>query len=422
MIEDELKIKKHNMKLYPKYLMFGFDLLFFYGVRVLFYTEVKGMTDSQILLSVTIYAISMLLAQIPATMLTSRIGYRNTAVLGNILNIIWAIIIIFFKTFLGLAISQVISGLAFTLKFLSESNLLTVSIPSEAQYSRNEIFTRIDRKGYSRYCILSAVSTILSGFLYKINPYIPIILCLICIIYSAVISFNFLDIKESRNKTSFKEYKKELKKGYKFVIKSKRLKALLLMISTIWGIILLLDTYQLTLLQGIGANSIIIGLTFAFLELTKGLFSTSATKFNNRFKNKSLTNILLTFAFSFILVGGTAMLNINFYIKLIIIVAFILIMGAANAIYQILAKRYINSFTTDKILPAIYSARGICDNLFRTIITLGGATVLSFANIDIAMISFGVIILVLTFTLMVYSEKRLGLSPEEYTQKDIYKR
>ena len=69
------------------------------------------------------------------------------------------------------------------------------------------------------------------------------------------------------------------------------------MISTIWGIILLLDTYQLTLLQGIGANSIIIGLTFAFLELTKGLFSTSATKFNNRFKNKSLTNILLTFAF-----------------------------------------------------------------------------------------------------------------------------
>ncbi len=116
------------------------------------------------------------------------------------------------------------------------------------------------------------------------------------------------------------------------------------------------------------------------------------------------------------------MLNINFYIKLIIIVAFILIMGAANAIYQILAKRYMNSFTTDKILPAIYSARGICDNLFRTIITLGGATVLSFANIDIAMISFGVIILVLTFTLMVYSEKRLGLSPEEYTQKDIYKR
>ena len=190
MIEDELKIKKHNMKLYPKYLMFGFDLLFFYGVRVLFYTEVKGMTDSQILLSVTIYAISMLLAQIPATMLTSRIGYRNTAVLGNILNIIWAIIIIFFKTFLGLAISQVISGLAFTLKFLSESNLLTVSIPSEAQYSRNEIFTRIDRKGYSRYCILSAVSTILSGFLYSyFLPFTPsIISCLPFVILAAYLS------------------------------------------------------------------------------------------------------------------------------------------------------------------------------------------------------------------------------------------
>ena len=65
------------------------------------------------------------------------------------------------------------------------------------------------------------------------------------------------------------------------------------MISTIWGIILLLDTYQLTLLQGIGANSIIIGLTFAFLELTKGLFSTSATKFNNRFKNKIFCRFII---------------------------------------------------------------------------------------------------------------------------------
>ena len=39
---------------------------------------------------------------------------------------------------------------------------------------------------------------------------------------------------------------------------------------------------------------IIIGIIFAVLELIKGLYSKKAIQFNNTFKNRSLTNILLT--------------------------------------------------------------------------------------------------------------------------------
>lgn len=421
-VTEEVKARKHNLRLYPKYLMLGYDLLFFYGIRVMFLLDVKGITESQILLAATVYALSMIVMQVPATLLASKIGYKNTAIAGNIFNIIWAILMITFDGFAGLALSQFISGVAFALKFVSEPNLLSTSIPQAPTYQRNEIFSRLDKKGFSRYCIFSAISTIISGFLYDINPYIPIFLCLICVIAATAISFNFYDIQEVESKESFKDYIKDLKKGYKFITKSKRLRALLVMTGAVWGIIVLLDSYQLTLLQDIGATSVQVGFIFAMFELTRGLFSNTALDFNKKFKNRSLTNILLTFAIGFILAGIIAMSQLPFYTKLIIIVVILLIMGAANAIDQILAKKYVNNFASTKILPAIYSSKSICDNIFRTIITLLGSAIVGIYNIDIAMIVMGIFILILTLVLTVYSKDKLGLKPEEYTQKDIYKR
>ena len=421
-VTEEVKVRKHNLRLYPKYLMLGYDLLFFYGIRVMFLLDVKGITESQILLAATVYALSMIVMQVPATLLASKIGYKNTAIAGNIFNIIWAILIITFDGFAGLALSQFISGVAFALKFVSEPNLLSTSIPQAPTYQRNEIFSRLDKKGFSRYCIFSAISTIISGFLYDINPYIPIFLCLICVIAATAISFNFYDIQDEESKESFKDYIKDLKKGYKFITKSKRLRALLVMTGAVWGIIVLLDSYQLSLLQDIGATSVQVGFIFAMFELTRGLFSNTALDFNKKFKNRSLTNILLTFAIGFILAGIIAMSQLPFYTKLIIIVVILLIMGAANAIDQILAKKYVNNFASTKILPAIYSSKSICDNIFRTIITLLGSAIVGIYNIDIAMIVMGIFILILTLALTVYSKDKLGLKPEEYTQKDIYKR
>lgn len=422
-VTDDVKIRKHNMKLYPRYLMLGFDLLFFYGVRVMFLSEVKGMDDSQILLSSTIYALSMMLMQIPATLVATKIGYKNSAILGNIINIVWGILMIALKSFTGLVIAQALSGIAYALKYVSESNLLSTSIPKATPYQRNEIFTRIDKKGFSRYYIISAVATVISGFLYDVNPYIPVVLCLVCIIASTIMSFNFIEIKEEEKYSKeFKEYIKELKKGYKFITKSKRLRALLLMTGVAWGIIGLLDTYQLTLLQNIGASSVQIGLVFAGFELTKGLFSNSAKNYNKRYKNRSLTNILLTFATGFILAGVIAALNIPFNIKFTLLIIILIIMGANNAIDQILAKKYINNFTNTKILPAIYSSKSIADNLCRTIITLVGSGVLGVFNINESMAIMGVGILIVSLLLVIYSKDKLGLKPEEYTQKDIYKR
>lgn len=417
--EKRREICKTNMKLYPNYIMFGYDLLFFYGIKVMFLSEVKAMTNAQILVSSSLFALFTIVIQFPVSVLVSRVGKRNTIIFGNIINIFSVLEFMLLHSFLGLVVAQLFSAIATSCKTISEANLLTISIPESDKSA--EIFTSIDKRAYSRYCILSAISTIIAGLLFNVNGYLPMFLCLICTIIATLLSFNFGELENvKKNGVTLQDYVKELKQGYKFTINSKRLRALLLAIGSIWGILALIDTYQLALVQYIGASSIQVALVFALYEIAKAFFSRRAIEFNNIFKNRSLTNILAIFAFCLILCGAVAILNVSFVFKFVLIILFVLIMGAMNGTSQILSKKYLNSFTTPKILTCIYSAKSISDNISKMIITGVGSFILTLANVDIAIIVVGLGVIILTFFLSMYMNGKVGLSPDEYTQKDIY--
>ncbi len=413
------EICKNNMKLYPVYLMFAYDLLFFYGIKVIFLSEVKGMANAQIMLSSSLFAAFTILIQFPTSVLVSRVGKRNTMILGNIINIFSVISFITMRSFLGLVIAQLFSAIAYSFKAISESNLLTISIPESSESAM--IFTNIDKRGYSRYYILSAISTIIAGFTFNINGYLPMLFCLSCAIIATLLSFNFGELEDvKKSGVTLKDYIKELKQGYKFTIKSKRLRALLLTVGAICGIVALINTYQLALVQFIGGSSISVAFVFAFYEISKAISSQGALNFNERFKNRSLTNILAIFSFCLILCGVVTIINMPFAFKYSLIILFVIIMGAMDGTSQILSKKYLNSFTNAKILTCIYSAKSISDNLAKMIITGVGSFILAFVNIDIGIMISGIIVIILTFFLSMYMNGRIGLDPDEYTKKDIY--
>ena len=47
-----------NVKLFPVYKLFSYDVLFYYAISVVFLTKCKGFTLSQVALFTTVYAIS----------------------------------------------------------------------------------------------------------------------------------------------------------------------------------------------------------------------------------------------------------------------------------------------------------------------------------------------------------------------------
>lgn len=421
--EKEVKNRKNNMKLYPFYEMIGYDLLFYYGIRVMFLSQAKLFSNPQIMFSSTLSALFLILLQLPVTLTVSKIGKRSGTILGNIVMVAWSIVIMLINNFTGLIIAQLLYSIGYALKYISEANLLSESIPESKV--QNDIFTNIDKRGYSRYCFFSAISNVAAGYLFNVNKYLPLIFCLGCLLITTLLSFNFVDIEKRRQKRNnesqeIKKFFKELKQGYKFVINSKRLRALLIFTGVIWGAISILDTFQLILLQYLNVSSGYIGLVIAGMVIIKGIFSRRALNYNEIFKNRSLMNILATFALSFILMGIVAIININLNLKLIIIIINLLILSALNAIYLILAKRYFNNFTNTKILPSIYSVKSISDNLFKIISTLFATVILGWLNVEMALIITGFILLIATLVINNFTKEKLGLNPDEYTQKDIY--
>lgn len=420
-MDESLEIaqkRKNNMKNYPIYTMFGLDLLFFYGIKVLFLSQVKNIDLSYIVLTESLYAFFYILLQVPINAIMEKIGSKSSIVLGNVFNLLYIILIMSAGSFYQLIIAELVSALAFGFKNISETTILDISIPKTER--RSEIFSKIDSKGYSRYCYLNATTTLLSGVLYDINPYIPITLCLVFIVLSIIFSLLYDEIEvETKNNNTIRQNIVNIKTGFKFIFKSNRLRSLLLMIGFIWAIISLLGTYEVSLLENLNISATYIGIILFFTQIIRGMVSKKSKKFNEKFGNKSLTIITLSTTICMIIAGIVALGKLPFALQIGIIVCTYLVRTSVRGIYMVIRKNYMSNFSNSKILTKIYSANSIIENIFRMIIVFIGSMVLNYMNIKYAMIFVGMLFSAIGILISSYSKTRLGLKPEKYKKEDI---
>lgn len=426
MKEKELaKFRKNNMKLYPIYKMIGLDWIFYYGVEILFLTQVKQIQPADIVLASSIYAFFCIVFQIPSVIVLEKIGKKNGMVIGQVMTAISMILIMICPNFIYLVLSRIISAFGFSIRGIAESNFLNSSIPESKR--KGEIFSKIDGKGYSKFCYIGATSVLISGFFYSVNPYIPTSLCLGFNILAMIIAMNFTDIdklQEDKNKKetivqSIKETGKEVKQSFKFVMQSTRLRTLLMMNGIVWGLICLMANYQETILKELEIPSYYIGIILAAFQLLVGIFSTKSIDFHNQFHNKSLTTMELLITVGSIIVGGILLIPCPFAIQLMFIILAFIARAYAKGVYQINKKRYMGNFANKKVLPEIYSMNGIYCNFGRMIISFIGSMLLRGMNTVGASLVAGILFTILAVITYFYAKTRLGLKPEEYSEKEI---
>ena len=182
--------------------------------------------------------------------------------------------------------------MGFGLKNISEATFLNSTLPKTKR--KGEIFTKIDGKGYAKYSYFKATSTLIAGFLFDVNPFIPVILCVSCVIFTIIIAMNFNEIQEDVGEPKKQNSSiQNVKQGFVFIFQSKRLKALLLMIAMIWALLCVESTYKTALLKEIGISAGMIGMINAFMEMVKGMYATKANEFNKKYSNHLLTGIAL---------------------------------------------------------------------------------------------------------------------------------
>lgn len=227
--------KRKNVRIFPIYKTVSWNLLFYFPIIFLFLTQVKGLTPAEVLFADAFYTLANTFWQLPITSLVDRIGKKNCLIIGNILYALSILAMIFMKDFYELLLIQFIYALGYSIKGICESNILYDSLP--ASKKRGKVFAAIDGKSSSYFYIFDGISSIIAGFTFAINGYIPMVLCFICCVASTIISFKFRHtvIKEEKVKPiSLKKYFKQLKDSMKFFKKYDRIRLLILLKLYLW--------------------------------------------------------------------------------------------------------------------------------------------------------------------------------------------
>lgn len=417
------KIRRKNAKLYPIYKMFSWDLLFFYSIEFLFYTITKKVTASEVLVINGIYLLCRIIMQIPAVAITDLLGKRKSIILGNIMLIIYMLILIIVPGAIGIIIANLIFSLGYNIKTIAESNLLYDSVSTRGGEG---LYSKLDAKGGSLYYILDGVASLTAGYLFVMNNYLPMFVCLGFIIISTILSFKFEDIyevKKEKNISSgliptLKEYKQDLKTSFKFILKSKRMKAFILFQIVFYSLISIIDTYNGDLLTDIGIPEEQYSMIFAILNLIGGISLSLKKPIEKKFKNRTLAFISLMYIGACIVIGAISTMYADNFIIPVILVMYV-IQRISTSIWYILESKYLKNFTNEDMRNKITFTYEFIGGIAASIFSILGGLLLEVSSVQNAFLLVGLIALASMVVTLDYMRTRFGLKPEEYRKEDI---
>ena len=415
--EDTRMMRKTNMRIFPTYKKLAWDFLFFYTIDFLFLTQVKGISASDVMLKSTFYAFFSIVLQLPANVIVEFLGRKNSIILGNVFNCLYMVIIMMSRSLFDLIIAEFFGAIAFSIKNVAEPSLLNESIPP-SRY-KSQIYSKINAKGTSGYYFINSISKIIAGFLFAINGYIPVVCSLVILIFVTILSIGFIEPVRKKKKSSSKlmyiEQIKDVRDGFAFILKSERLKALILCASLVDALIWPLSTYHVSLQEYLRLSSVIIGIIAAIGAFISAYASKKQNQFHNKYRNKSLYIISILVSVSTIFAGIFGIkAEGNIVLLLIVILAFLLYSFCVG-VFNTIIDRYLRNFANQSIDTKIFAAKNLFKSIFRMIISLFAAFLLTKTTTAYCMIILGVIFTIIYVLVGKYMETRVGLKPEEYS-------
>lgn len=408
-MEQEIAMK-YNRRIFPLYKGFGWDPLFYSAIIFLFLTEVKGIEPAKVMYAEAIYSLFLLLLQIPATILIEKIGSRKSLILGTIFATIQIIMMIFINNFIFLVIAYFMSAFGNAIKDIARNTLLYDS--TKICKGKNS-FGNINAKGSSLSYALSATTSIFTGYLFVINPYIPLILSSIISTLAVIIAYRFEEVEITKKEsTNISKSIKDMKQGFEFILKSKRLKALFLFTSIFVGAIMMISTYEKSLLTDLKVAPQHFGIIFAILTLVQCFSVRYQEKIHNTFRNRTLTFLAIPTFISFIIVGVVVNLNLNFYFTIITVIFAFFIHHFFRGPYWVLEDRYVTNFTNSSNRAKILATSNLIKNIGEIIIGFIGGLLLEFYTTSTSYLIVGIVGLIIILLVLKFMEKRIGVNPE----------
>ncbi len=418
--EQTRMMRKTNMRIFPTYKKLAGDYLFYYTVDFLFLTQIKQISPADVVLLYSVGSLFGILLQIVANIIVEFLGRKNSIIFGNILKCLYMVMFMASGSLFDLIVAKFVSSLATSITGIAEPSILNISIPP-SKY-KSTIFAKIMAKGEEGYYILGAMSRLIGGILFGINAYLPMICSLIVLIIVTIISICFIepvkDKKEKRKEMTVKRQLKDIEEGFVYVLKSERLKALIIAASLIVSLLNIILNYQTGLLQDIHVNASLICVLAAIVSLASAYASRKQGEFHNKFRNKSIMVVALMASISTFIAGLAGIKAEEFRVLLIVIILSYIVARYAHGMYYTIIDRYLRNFTNKNIDTKIFAVKNLCVNFVSAIAGMLSSFLLDKTTTAYAMITVGIVFTIAFILMGKYMKSRVGLKPEEYSKEE----
>ncbi len=424
--ESTIKLhKKRNRKLFVLYKFLANDLLFYYTISFLFLSNVKGLSTAQIVFAESFYPLFKLIFQFPSTIAIQKFGKKKTLLFANLCVGLYLFLVLILNTTFELILANIFCAIGFVIKGIAESNFLFDSL--EDTENKKENFSKLEGKASAGFFFIDAITALATGFLYLINPYIPMILSCICMLFALIITCFFHEIHTSQIQEERKQkFSKQLKSqildtitGFKYIFKSTRLRALILFNALLVSLLILMVTLHRSILDSVGVTSEYFGIIFAIMGIVISFSSSRSVHIHEKYHNKTLSVLGVLLTISIIITGLCTIINLPKVLMYFILLLMISISYMVKGPHYVLIKQYLNSFCDSNMRIKIYSANLFFEYICTASISMITSGLLNYFSNSYAALIVGIVSFILMIFLLRYMATRVGLKPEEYPEKDM---
>lgn len=423
MSEKELN---KNVGLYPTYRAFAYDFLFLWTISILYLTEVKGLSYSQVIFLDSIFMLACFGLQIPVTKMIKKFGRIPTARIASIAWLGFAFIYLFGEGFTIFILANILYGFGNSIRNITDIEIISLSLK---KLNRKKEFSKIEGKGMFIYNIIEGLSSILAGYLYEfVSPYAPIIGTVACCGFSVILSFLIKDplddINEEQQLEQQQENKSKREPSYKALLKRPFVIAMIIFCFSCNGITSVQNSLAKIYFQDINTPAYLFGYIFCGLKL----ISAFTYKYEFKYELRKGVRSLIIFV-SIILIAYSAnaiiyAINPNAVASIILITLMFILQQIGRSSYRISAKNYINTCSSKNSLTKTLTLYSMAEGLGYSFITMFISIVLELSNnsfviANLALVTLLAIPLIIGVTLFVRALIKSYMARCTIVRKDI---
>lgn len=369
-----------NVKVYPTYRAFGYDFLFLWTISILYLTEIKGFSYSQVIFLDAVLMLVGFSLQIPVSKLIKKLGRVQMARIASVAWLGFALIYLFGEGMPIFIFANMLYGLGMAIRNITDLEIISLSLK---KLNRKKEFSRYEGKAVFIYNIIEGITAILAGYLYEfVSPYAPIIGTVACCAVALVLSIIIKDpLDEDADEIELvQDSKPKREPSYKALLKRPFVIGMIVFCFCFYGITSVQTSLAKMYFQNINTPAYLLGYIMCVFKLINALTAKYEFKYELRKGVRSLIIFVTLVLTAYVTNGIIYAINPTAVLSIIAITIMFTGQQVSRSAYRIATKNYINTCTTKTALTKTLTIYSMAECLGYACVTLFTSLVLELSN------------------------------------------